>query len=117
MHHAIRRQMRIAYGYRNGKGRALSYLARDTDRPLMQPHQLTHHRQPDTRAFETTARAVLDPMETVEDLVELVFGDAHARIANAHHHMIAQLTHINGNGAVMTIFKGIGNQVEDDPLP
>src|ERR1700733_7300077 len=109
--------MILTYRDRHRKRRAHTNPAFDMNRPMMKPDELADHGQTDACTLLAAALAVHDAVEPVEYLLQLIFRDTDAGVGDAHADLIPHLPHIDGDGPMITIFEGIGDEVQDDALP
>jgi hypothetical protein len=110
-------QMSATSGKGNHERRALLFHAGNTHASAMQLDQVLHQRQADAGAFEAAPLRLLDPMKAIEDMRQLVRGNAHAGVA--HPQLGVPVLPMQGNLdlALQGELEGIGDQVEHQLFP
>ena len=115
---ALGRQVRRARGMRDGERAALARALSTADRAAVQLDQLLHQRQADAGALVGAAARALDAVEALEDVRQLLGGNAGAGVA--HRQLDAHcpvLPHGDGDLALERELERVREQVEDDLLP
>ena len=81
------------------------------------PHELLHEGEADAGSFEAATFRALDALKAVEDVRQLVRGDAGAGIANRELDAIATRAQAHGDFSSESKLERVRDQVEDDLLP
>ena len=116
---SIRRQMRGAERERHGEGTSRPFLTRDADRAAMQPHQLSHQREPDAAALKASPSCAGNAVEALEQPGQLVGRDTGAGVAHLQHRFarIRRGGEADRDDAFERELERVREQVEDDLLP
>ena len=84
----------------------------------MQLDQIRDQREPDARALIGAAPDALDAMKAFEDALQLVLGNAHARVAHRQlDASVSERAQADPNAALERELEGVRQQIEQDALP
>jgi hypothetical protein len=92
--------------------RALAGLALDPDAPAVGLDQMAGDGQPQPRPPVRPGPGFLRPVEPIEDIGQILRGDPHPGVADAHLHLIPEGLGLDGDPAAgRRVAEGIGEQV------
>src|SRR5215203_3059339 len=90
-------------------------LALDGDAPAVHLHYLLAYGQPQTATPARAGAVLVYPVKTLEELVEILLGDANARVLDAHGQGGCVLVYLDVDpGAGVGVLDGVVHQVEED---
>src|SRR5215203_2843213 len=90
-------------------------LALDGDAPTVHLHYLLAYCQPQTATPARAGAVLVYPVKTLEELVEILLGDANARVLDAHGQGGCVLVYLDVDpGAGVGVLDGVVYQVEED---
>ncbi len=111
------RQVGFAGGDADGEPGPAVHLALDFHRAAVQPRQLLHEREADAAALEGPGAGVLDAVEPLEEVRQLLGGDARPGVAHGQPDAAALAPQPDLDFALEGELEGVREQVEDDLLP
>src|SRR5215218_3706630 len=90
-------------------------LALDGDAPAVHLHYLLAYGQPQTASPARAGAVLVYPVKTLEELAEILLGDAQARVLDAHGQGGGVLVYLDVDpGAGVGVLDGVVHQVEED---
>ena len=115
--HAVRLEMPESQRHANLELASLVEAAPGGDAPSVEAHQVADQREPDARPLVGPRTSAEHPVEALEEPGELVLGDAGTGVAHREHRLVPLHALPDGDLPLEGELQGVGEEIEDDPLP
>ena len=115
--HPVRRKVGAAARDTDLEGGPVTGAALDRDPTPVQPHDVVHQGETNARALVRPRLRPLHPVEALEEVRQLVCGDAAAGVADPEERRVPLLPHAHLHRAREGELERVGQEVEHHPFP